>query len=163
MYPEWFLTKNRPKNRRENRGERRERSFGRFHSGELRRIYPGAVDLSGERKELHDFRRRHFSRISMGMWEKLRNRTKQTQKWPKKWYFGHFLPLGGLKDPPEVPIEVETCRTINGTYFEGISSPKNWTGLAGGVRNQFWGLKTTKSEKIWSLVATCSEGPLRSI
>ena len=69
MYPEWFLTKNRPKNRRENRGERRERSFGRFHSGELRRIYPGAVDLSGERKELHDFRRRHFSRVSMGMRE----------------------------------------------------------------------------------------------
>ena len=28
MYPEWFLTKNRPKNRRENRGERRERGFG---------------------------------------------------------------------------------------------------------------------------------------
>ena len=58
--------------------------------------------------------------------------------------------LGGLKDPPEVQVEVETCKTINGTYFEGISSQKNWTGLAGGVRNQFWGrsLKMTKSEKI---------------
>ena len=84
MYPEWFLTKNRPKNRRENRGERRERSFGRFHSGGLRRIYRALLIVSGERKELHDFRRRHFSRISMGMWENLRNRTKQTQKWPKK-------------------------------------------------------------------------------
>ena len=58
--------------------------------------------------------------------------------------------LGGLKDPPEVPVEVKTCKTIHGTYFEGISSQKNWTGLAGGVRNQFWcrSLKTTKSEKI---------------
>ena len=28
MYPEWFLTKNRPKNRRENRGERRGMGFG---------------------------------------------------------------------------------------------------------------------------------------
>ena len=58
--------------------------------------------------------------------------------------------LGGLKDALEVRVEVETCRTINGTYFEGISSQKNWTGLAGGVRNQFWGrgLKMTKSEKI---------------
>ena len=58
--------------------------------------------------------------------------------------------LGGLKDPPEVRVDDETCKTIHGTYFEGISSQKNWTGLAGGVRNQFWGgsLKTTKSEKI---------------
>ena len=62
---------------------------------------------------------------------------------PKTVIFWPFLAfegrLGGLKDPPEVPVEVETCRTINGTYFEGISSQKNWTGLAGGVRNQFWG------------------------
>ena len=58
--------------------------------------------------------------------------------------------LGGLKDPLEVRVEDETCKTIHGTYFEGISSQKNWTGLAGGVRNQFWGqsLKMTKSEKI---------------
>ena len=73
---------------------------------------------------------------------------------PKTVIFWPFLAfegrLGGLKDPPEVPVEVETCKTIHGTYFEGISSQKNWTGLAGGVRNQFWGqsLKTTKSEKI---------------
>ena len=32
--------------------------------------------------------------------------------------------LGGLKDALEVRVEVETCRTINGTYFEGISSQK---------------------------------------
>ena len=73
---------------------------------------------------------------------------------PKTVIFWPFLAfegrLGGLKDPPEVPVEVETCITIIGTYFEGISSQKNWTGLAGGVRNQFRGLslKTTKSEKI---------------
>ena len=73
---------------------------------------------------------------------------------PKTVIFWPFLAfegrLGGLKDPPEVPVEDETCRTIHGTYFEGISSQKNWTGLAGGVRNQFWGrsLKMTKSEKI---------------
>ena len=88
---------------------------------------------------------------------------------PKTAIFWPFLAfgrhLGGLKDPLEVGVEVKTCKTINGTYFKGISSQKNWTGLAGGVRNQFWGwsLKTIKSEKIWSLVATCSEGPLRSI
>ena len=73
---------------------------------------------------------------------------------PKTEIFWPFLAfvgrLGGLKDPPEVPVEDETCRTIHGTYFEGISSQKNWTGLAGGVRNHLWGqsLKTTKSEKI---------------
>ena len=67
--------------------------------------------------------------------------------WPFLAFEGRF---GGLKDPLEVRVEVKTCKTINGTYFEGISSQKNWTGLAGGVRNQFWGLslKTTKSEKI---------------
>ena len=55
---------------------------------------------------------------------------------PKTVIFWPFLAfgrhLGGLKDPPEVPVEVETCKTINGTYFEGILSQKNWTGLAGG-------------------------------
>ena len=58
--------------------------------------------------------------------------------------------LGGLKDLLKVRVEVETCKTIHGTYFEGISSQKNLTGLAGGVRNKFWGrsLKMTKSEKI---------------
>ena len=47
---------------------------------------------------------------------------------PKTAIFWPFLAfgrhLGGLKDPPEVPVEVETCKTINGTYFEGISSQK---------------------------------------
>ena len=73
---------------------------------------------------------------------------------PKTAIFWPFLAfgrhLGGLKDPLEVRVADETCKTIHGTYFEGISSQKNWTGLAGGVRNRFWGLspKTTKSEKI---------------
>ena len=73
---------------------------------------------------------------------------------PKTVIFWPFLAfeglLGGLKDPLEVRVEDETCKTIHGTYFEGISSQKNWTGLAGGVRNQFLGRspKTTKSEKI---------------
>ena len=43
--------------------------------------------------------------------------------------------LGGIKDPLEVRVEDETCRTIHGTHLEGILSPKNWTGLAGGVKN----------------------------
>ena len=58
---------------------------------------------------------------------------------PKTVIFWPFLAfegrLGGLKDPPEVPIEDETCRTIHGTHLEGILSQKNWTGLAGGVKN----------------------------
>ena len=58
---------------------------------------------------------------------------------PKTVIFWPFLAfegrLGGLKDPLEVRVEVETCRTIHGTYFEGILSQKNWTGLAGGVKN----------------------------
>ena len=40
--------------------------------------------------------------------------------------------LGGLKDPLEVRVVGETCRTIHGTHLEGILSQKNWTGLAGG-------------------------------
>ena len=72
----------------------------------------------------------------------------------KKVIFWPFLAfdgrLGGLKDSLEVGVEHETCTTIHGTHLEGILSQKNWTGLAGGVRNQFWGLglKMTKSEKI---------------
>ena len=75
------------------------------------------------------------------------SRPKTVIFWPFLAFEGRF---GGLKDPPEVPVEDETCRTIHGTYFKGILSQQNWTGLAGGVRNQFWGqsLKMTKSEKI---------------
>ena len=75
------------------------------------------------------------------------SRPKTVIFWPFLAFEGRF---GGLKDLLEVQVEVETCKTIHGTYFEGISSQKNWTGLAGGVRNQFWGrsLKMTKSEKI---------------
>ena len=71
----------------------------------------------------------------------------KTVIWPFLAFGRH---LGGLKDPLEVGVEVKTCKTIHGTSFEGISSQKKWTGLAGGVRNQFWGLslKMTKSEKI---------------
>ena len=82
------------------------------------------------------------------------HRTKIGRSRPKIVIFWPFLAFGrrfgGLKDPLEVRVQVKTCKTINGTYFEGISSQKNWTGLAGGVRNQFWGrsLKMTKSEKI---------------
>ena len=43
--------------------------------------------------------------------------------------------LGGLKDPLEVRVEVETCRTMDGTHLECILSRKNWTRSAGGVRN----------------------------
>ena len=88
---------------------------------------------------------------------------------PKTVIFWPFLAfegrLGGLKDPLEVQVEDKTCRTIHGTHLEGILSQKNWTGLAGGVRNEVWGqsLKMTKCQKFFSLVATCSEGPLRSI
>ena len=60
---------------------------------------------------------------------------------PKTVIFWPFLAFGrrfgGLKDPLEVRVEVETCKTINGTSFEGISSQKNWTGLAGGSATTF--------------------------
>ena len=50
---------------------------------------------------------------------------------PKIVIFWPFLAfegrLGGLKDPLEVRVEDETCRTIHGTHLEGILSPKNWT------------------------------------
>ena len=49
--------------------------------------------------------------------------------WPFLAFEGRF---GGLKDSLEVRVEHETCRTIHGTHLEGISSQKNWTGLAGG-------------------------------
>ena len=58
---------------------------------------------------------------------------------PKIVIFRPFLAfeghLGGLKDPLEVRVANKTCRTIHGTHLEGILSQKNWTGLAGGVRN----------------------------
>ena len=67
------------------------------------------------------------------------HRTKIGRSRPKIVIFWPFLAfgrhLGGPKDPLEVGVEVETCKTIDGTYFEGILSQKNWTGLAGGVKN----------------------------
>ena len=58
---------------------------------------------------------------------------------PKTVIFWPFLAFGrrfgGLKDPLEVQVEGKTCKTIHGTHLEGILSQKNWTGLAGGVKN----------------------------
>ena len=51
--------------------------------------------------------------------------------WPK-------IPLNltseGLKYPPEVRVQHETCSTICGTRVQAILDQKNLTGLAGGVR-----------------------------
>ena len=67
------------------------------------------------------------------------HQTKIVWSGPKKVIFWPFLAfegrLGGLKDPLEVRVEDETCRTIHGTHLECILSQKNLTGLAGGVRN----------------------------
>ena len=67
------------------------------------------------------------------------HRTKIGRSRPKIVIFWPFLAfegrLGGLKDPLEVRVEDETCRTIHGTHLEVILSQKNLTGLAGGVRN----------------------------
>ena len=52
--------------------------------------------------------------------------------WPFLAFEGRF---GGLNDPLEVRVEDKTYRTIHGTHLEGILSQKNWTGLAGGVKN----------------------------
>ena len=68
------------------------------------------------------------------------SRPKTVIFWPFLAFEGRF---GGLKDLLEVQVEVKTCRTIHGTYLEGILSQKNWTGLAGGVRNG------QKKVKIW--------------
>ena len=58
---------------------------------------------------------------------------------PKTVIFWPFLAfggrLGGLNGALEVQVEDKTCRTIHGTHLEGILSQKNWTGLAGGVKN----------------------------
>ena len=58
---------------------------------------------------------------------------------PKTVIFWPFLAfegrLGGLNGALEVQVEDITCRTIHGTHLEGILSQKNWTGLAGGVKN----------------------------
>ena len=43
--------------------------------------------------------------------------------------------LGGLKDPLEVRVQHETYRSMSGTYVQAILSQKNWTGLAGALRN----------------------------
>ena len=52
--------------------------------------------------------------------------------WPFLAFEGRF---GGLNDPIEVRLGYKTCRTIHGTHLEGILSQKNWTGLAGEVKN----------------------------
>ena len=139
----------RPKNRRKNDGRGKREGFRWAYSGGLRGICRAAPVVSGERKELDDFRTRHFSRISLGMPGKLRNRTKQTQKCPKKWYFGHFWPSRAvweaLKTPLEVRVERETCRTIHGTHLECILSPKKFDRVGRG------GQKRSKQVGIWLL------------
>merc|ERR1711873_137061 len=40
----------------------------------------------------------------------------------------------GLKYPPEVRVQHETCSTICGTHVQAILNQKILTGLAGGVR-----------------------------
>ena len=58
---------------------------------------------------------------------------------PKTVIFWPFLAfegrLGGLKDPLEVRVQHETYRSMSGTYVQAILSQKNWTGLAGVLRN----------------------------
>ena len=61
-----------------------------------------------------------------------RSRPKIVIFWP---FLAFGRRFGGLKDLLEVQVEVKTCRTIHGTHLEGILSQKNWTGLAGGVKN----------------------------
>ena len=60
------------------------------------------------------------------------SRPKTVIFWPFLAFEGRF---GGLNDPIEVRLGYKTCRTIHGTHLEGILSQKNWTGLAGGVKN----------------------------
>ena len=43
--------------------------------------------------------------------------------------------MGALKDPLEVRVQHETYRSMSGTYVQAILSQKNWTGLAGALRN----------------------------
>ena len=45
-----------------------------------------------------------------------------------------ILTSEGLKYPPEVRIQHETCSTINWTHVQATLDQKNLTGLAGGVR-----------------------------
>ena len=61
-----------------------------------------------------------------------RSRPKIVIFWPFLAFEGR---LGGLNGALEVQVEDKTCRTIHGTHLEGILSQKNWTGLAGGVKN----------------------------
>ena len=71
------------------------------------------------------------------------HRTKIGRSRPKIVIFWPFLAfgrhLGGLKDPLEVRVEVETCKTINGTYFEGISSQKKLDRVGRGGQKPIFG------------------------
>ena len=76
---------------------------------------------------------------------------------PKTVIFWPFLAfegrLGGLNGALEVQVEDKTCRTIHGSHLEGILSQKNWTGLAGGVKNghflvKIW-LRSPPQAPVW--------------
>ena len=62
---------------------------------------------------------------------------------PKTVIFWPFLAfegrLGGLKDPLEVRVEDETCKTIHGTYFEGILSQKKLDRVGSGAQKPILG------------------------
>ena len=57
------------------------------------------------------------------------------KRWSRTEGFRRAGTFGPLLAPQEGPVEDGTCRTNHGTHLEGILSPKNWTGLAGGVKN----------------------------
>ena len=62
----------------------------------------------------------------MGMWENLRNRTKQTQKWPKYHFFWHFwVCFVRFRIFRSIPIEIrEKCRVRKS--FSSFRSPDGW-------------------------------------
>ena len=84
-------------------------------------FFTGVPSLAPKRLEIGGV---SFRVISSPMNAAIRTRRRGSpdQNWlvrPKTVIFWPFFAfegrLGGLKDPPEVPVEDETCRTIHGT------------------------------------------------
>ena len=60
----------------------------------------------------------------------------------------------GLKYPPEVRVQHETCGTICGTPAPAILDHKNSTGSAGGAKNsQKWVFRRYKYSHFWMFLA----------
>ena len=137
MYPEWFLTKNRPKNRRENRGERRERGFGEplvvdwggFWEGSAIYLDNGKSYMTSEGGIFLVFQWGCGKNCEIGQ-----NRPRNVQKSDILAIFGLSE---ALKTPYRCDLKLKLVELFMGHIWKAFWGKKIWPGWQGGSETNF--------------------------